>query len=60
MNAWVAYLVAYFTKGTFSLDFEPEKLFSSCTSLRILYYVYTRANCYGFMSQVTKNRNYHG
>jgi len=21
---------------------------------------FTRANCYGLMSQVTKNRNYHG
>ena len=25
-----------------------------------LYYVYTRTNHYGFMSQITKNGNYHG
>ena len=24
------------------------------------HYVYTRGNCCGFMSQVIKNRNYHG
>jgi len=30
------------------------------TSLSDWCYVYTRANCYRFMGQVTKNRNYHG
>ena len=32
--------------------YKPKKL------QLILYYVYTRANYYGFMSQVSKNKNY--